>query len=67
MAEVEGSSASAGLADASQRDILADGILGLLKPAVEEMDGRVAGVRESQQELRSYIDTLAEGERDTSR
>ena len=44
------------------RDALAAGLLGLLRPAVEEMDARVAGVRESQQELGAYIETLAGGE-----
>ncbi|XP_065184615.1 SNARE-associated protein Snapin-like [Sycon ciliatum] len=58
MAEEEPSAMTIG--DSSQRDALAEGILGLLRPAVAEMDTRVATVRESQQELRSYIDTLAE-------
>ncbi|XP_077986314.1 SNARE-associated protein Snapin-like [Glandiceps talaboti] len=42
------------------RDDLAEGLLSLLKPAVEEVDNHVERVRESQVELRQQIDGLAE-------
>ncbi|XP_014668866.1 PREDICTED: SNARE-associated protein Snapin-like [Priapulus caudatus] len=48
------------LLDISSRDALADGILGLLKPLVEEVDERVRDTRQSQAELRVQIATLAE-------
>lgn len=35
-------------------------MIGLLKPAVEELDERVSAVRQSQTELRQNIDSLAE-------
>lgn len=44
----------------TSKEILADGIVGLLKPAIEELDERVMAVRESQTELRRHIDSLAE-------
>ncbi|KAI8512457.1 PREDICTED: SNARE-associated protein Snapin-like [Branchiostoma belcheri] len=40
------------------RDALADGMMRLLRPAVEELDERVRGVRQSQLELREQIDGL---------
>ncbi|XP_035684774.1 SNARE-associated protein Snapin-like [Branchiostoma floridae] len=40
------------------RDALADGMMRLLRPAVEELDDRVRGVRQSQLELREQIDGL---------
>lgn len=46
--------------DCSTRDAIADGLVDLLKPSVEEIDGRVKTVRESQIELRQQIDLLAE-------
>ncbi|CAH1786255.1 unnamed protein product [Owenia fusiformis] len=42
------------------RDAVAEGLIGLLVPAVEEVDQRVQGVRQSQIELRQQIDALAE-------
>jgi SNARE-associated protein Snapin len=44
----------------SSKEVLADGIVGLLKPAIEEIDERVTAVRESQADLRQHIDSLAE-------
>ncbi|XP_065916480.1 SNARE-associated protein Snapin-like [Dysidea avara] len=41
-------------------DELATGILGLLSPAVEEVNERVNDVRKSQSELRGQIDKLAD-------
>ncbi|XP_070581883.1 SNARE-associated protein Snapin-like isoform X1 [Ptychodera flava] len=46
--------------DPQTRDALAEGLLDLLKPAVEEVDEQVARVRESQVELRQQIDGLAD-------
>ncbi|XP_064649550.1 SNARE-associated protein Snapin-like [Lineus longissimus] len=46
--------------DTANRDAIADGLVGLLRPAVQEIDQRVIDVRESQVELRTQIDTLAE-------
>ncbi|XP_062515886.1 SNARE-associated protein Snapin-like [Corticium candelabrum] len=46
-------------ADAGEVDALADGLLSVLRPAVEEVDARVEAVRESQVELREYIDKLS--------
>jgi len=40
--------------------ILADGIVELLKPTIEELDERVLSVRQSQMELKQNIDILAE-------
>lgn len=44
----------------SSREHIAGGLIGLLKPAVEELDERVLSVRQSQTELRQSIDSLAE-------
>jgi FtsZ-binding cell division protein ZapB len=44
----------------STREALTDGMIGLLQPAVEELDERVLAVRQSQIELRQSIDSLAE-------
>uniref|UniRef100_UPI00398F51DC SNARE-associated protein Snapin n=1 Tax=Pristiophorus japonicus TaxID=55135 RepID=UPI00398F51DC len=41
------------------RELLADGLLELLRPAVGEVDQQVQSVRESQLELREQIDLLA--------
>jgi len=41
-------------------DALAEGLVDLLKPAVEEIDERVRSVRQSQFDLRQNIDSLAE-------
>ncbi|XP_052093933.1 SNARE-associated protein Snapin-like [Mytilus californianus] len=46
--------------DCSTRDAIADGLVDLLKPSVEEVDSRVKTVRESQIELRQQIDLVAE-------
>ncbi|GFO19935.1 snare-associated protein snapin-like [Plakobranchus ocellatus] len=46
--------------DTENKDAIARGLVGLLKPAVEEIDERVKGVRESQVELRQQIDSLCE-------
>ncbi|XP_078288050.1 SNARE-associated protein Snapin [Rhinoraja longicauda] len=40
-------------------DALSDGLLELLRPGVQEVDGQVQAVRESQVELREQIDRLA--------
>lgn len=44
----------------SSVDELSKGILGLLEPAVEEVNSRVNDVRKSQNELREQIDKLAD-------
>uniref|UniRef100_V9LG45 Biogenesis of lysosome-related organelles complex 1 subunit 7 n=1 Tax=Callorhinchus milii TaxID=7868 RepID=V9LG45_CALMI len=41
------------------RDVLAEGLLELLRPAVEEVDQHVQSVRESQVDLREHIESLA--------
>ncbi|KAL3871232.1 hypothetical protein ACJMK2_039240 [Sinanodonta woodiana] len=46
--------------DIQTREAVTDGLVELLKPAVEEIDERVKTVRESQVELRSQIDSLAD-------
>ncbi|XP_054919718.1 SNARE-associated protein Snapin isoform X2 [Dermacentor andersoni] len=46
--------------EASARDCLAEGIIGLLLPTVEQIDERVRSTRISQLELRQHIDALAE-------
>lgn len=46
--------------EASTRDCLVEGIIGLLLPTVEQIDERVKSTRISQLELRQHIDTLAE-------
>jgi hypothetical protein len=47
------------LAASEQVDVLAEGLMSVIKPAVEEVDARVEAVRESQVELREYIDKLS--------
>ena len=42
------------------KDLLTDGIVGILKPAVEEIDMNVKHTRESQLQLRQHIDKLTE-------
>jgi hypothetical protein len=49
------------LAASEQVDVLAEGLMSVIKPAVEEVDARVEAVRESQVELREYIDKLSRG------
>ncbi|XP_074654126.1 SNARE-associated protein Snapin-like [Tubulanus polymorphus] len=46
--------------DASNKEAIAEGLIGLLKPVVEEVDERVISVRQSQVELRQQIDSLAD-------
>ncbi|XP_033732457.1 SNARE-associated protein Snapin-like [Pecten maximus] len=46
--------------DSRTRDAVTDGLVELLKPAVEEIDDRVKTVRDSQVELRQQIDCLAD-------
>ncbi|XP_041371095.1 SNARE-associated protein Snapin-like [Gigantopelta aegis] len=46
--------------DTDTRDALTEGLVELLKPAVDEIDERVKCVREGQFELRQQIDSLAE-------
>ncbi|KAM5127476.1 SNARE-associated protein Snapin [Mantella aurantiaca] len=41
------------------RDVFAEGLLELLKPAVQQLDCHVHAVRESQVDLREHIDSLA--------
>ncbi|XP_016104389.1 SNARE-associated protein Snapin-like [Sinocyclocheilus grahami] len=43
----------------SGRDALAEGLLELMSPAVQQLDLHVHSVRESQVELREHIDNLA--------
>ncbi|XP_026096713.1 SNARE-associated protein Snapin [Carassius auratus] len=43
----------------SGKDALAEGLLDLLRPAVQQLDVHVHSVRESQVELREHIDNLA--------
>ncbi|XP_058877035.1 SNARE-associated protein Snapin-like [Acipenser ruthenus] len=43
----------------SGKDAIAEGLLDLLKPAVQQLDLHVHAVRESQVELREHIDNLA--------
>ncbi|TSK28303.1 SNARE-associated protein Snapin [Bagarius yarrelli] len=43
----------------SGRDAIAEGLMDLLKPAVQQLDLHVHAVRESQVELREHIDNLA--------
>lgn len=47
-------------ADGPREDLLAEGILGILTPAVEHVDQKIGEVRKSQAELREQIDQLAE-------
>ncbi|XP_064458759.1 SNARE-associated protein Snapin-like [Ornithodoros turicata] len=46
--------------DPSPKDILTEGIIGLLHPTIEQLDERVRSTRISQLELRQHIDSLAE-------
>ncbi|XP_050407790.1 SNARE-associated protein Snapin [Patella vulgata] len=46
--------------DDGTRDALTEGLVDLLRPAVEEIDDRVKCVRESQMELRQQIDSVAD-------
>ncbi|KAJ7378128.1 hypothetical protein OS493_024793 [Desmophyllum pertusum] len=44
----------------SNQGALADGLMQIFRPAVEELDNRVISVRKSQVELREQIDKLAQ-------
>lgn len=46
--------------DSPTREALADGLMGLLRPAVEQLDDRVKSTRITQLELKQQIDSLAE-------
>ncbi|XP_031557104.1 SNARE-associated protein Snapin-like [Actinia tenebrosa] len=46
--------------DGSSHEALAEGLLHLFQPAIEELDSKVHTVRQSQVELRTQIDTLTE-------
>ncbi|XP_060676621.1 SNARE-associated protein Snapin [Hemiscyllium ocellatum] len=48
-----------GCGSVSGRSLLSGGLLELLRPAVEEVDHQVQGVRESQLDLREQIDNLS--------
>lgn len=48
------------LLDNPTRDTLAEGLLGLLKPCVDQLDDRVRATRISQLELKQQIDSLNE-------
>ncbi|XP_063366556.1 SNAPIN protein homolog [Cydia amplana] len=48
------------LCDNPTRDTLAEGLLGLLKPTVDQLDDRVKATRISQLELKQQIDSLNE-------
>ncbi|XP_013415783.1 SNARE-associated protein Snapin [Lingula anatina] len=52
--------------DSSARSVLAEGLLELFKPCVEEIDDKVSAVRQSQVDLRQQIDSLAEDLRKVS-
>ncbi|XP_072303183.1 SNARE-associated protein Snapin [Eucyclogobius newberryi] len=41
------------------KDVLAEGLIDLMKPAIQQLDLHVHSVRESQVELREHIDNLA--------
>jgi hypothetical protein len=47
--------------EGSREDLLAEGILGILGPAVEHVDQKIADVRKSQADLRQQVDQLADG------
>ncbi|XP_076013197.1 SNARE-associated protein Snapin [Genypterus blacodes] len=53
--------ASSALIESSSpgKDVVAEGLLDLLKPAIQQLDLHVHSVRESQVELREHIDNLA--------
>jgi len=44
----------------ANQNALADGLMQIFKPAVEELDDKVVSVRQSQVELREQIDKLAQ-------
>ncbi|EDO34638.1 predicted protein [Nematostella vectensis] len=46
--------------ESSSREALAEGLMHLFKPAIEELDTKVHSVRQSQVEVRSQIDKLSE-------
>jgi chromosome segregation ATPase len=46
--------------EGSREDLLAEGILGILGPAVEHVDQKIADVRKSQADLRQQVDQLAD-------
>ncbi|XP_037873598.1 SNAPIN protein homolog [Bombyx mori] len=48
------------LCDNPTRDTLAEGLLGLLKPTVDQLDDRVKATRIAQLELKQQIDSLNE-------
>lgn len=48
------------LCDNPTRDTLAEGLLGLLKPTIDQLDDRVRATRISQLELKQQIDSLNE-------
>ncbi|XP_076353707.1 SNAP associated protein [Tachypleus tridentatus] len=54
------------LSESPTRDALADGLIELLRPTVEQIDERVKSTRISQMELRQQIDSLAEDLRHVS-
>uniref|UniRef100_A0A8C6UNH3 Biogenesis of lysosome-related organelles complex 1 subunit 7 n=1 Tax=Neogobius melanostomus TaxID=47308 RepID=A0A8C6UNH3_9GOBI len=43
----------------TNKDVLAEGLIDLLKPAIQQLDLHVHSVRESQVDLREHIDNLA--------
>ncbi|XP_034400628.1 SNARE-associated protein Snapin [Cyclopterus lumpus] len=47
------------VATTSGKDVIAEGLLDLLTPAIQQLDLHVHSVRESQVELREHIDNLA--------
>uniref|UniRef100_W5MID0 Biogenesis of lysosome-related organelles complex 1 subunit 7 n=2 Tax=Lepisosteus oculatus TaxID=7918 RepID=W5MID0_LEPOC len=56
---IAGMAAVAVIETPSGKDAIAEGLLDLLKPAVQQLDMHVHSVRESQVELREHIDNLA--------
>ncbi|TMS18656.1 SNARE-associated protein Snapin [Larimichthys crocea] len=52
-------SAAALVETSSGKDAVAEGLVDLLKPAIQQLDLHVHSVRESQVELREHIDNLA--------
>lgn len=52
--------APSGQVDQREKEALAQGLFHLFKPAIDNIDGRVKAVRQSQVELRAHIDNLAE-------
>ncbi|XP_034252454.1 SNAPIN protein homolog [Thrips palmi] len=47
-------------ADNPTRDTLADGLLCLLRPTIEQLDERVKATRISQEELKQHLDSLSD-------